>query len=443
VTSTSTSLGKLRCKTSYAIALDAVTKAGLRSPKESLTAQTAACPVSATRANLWLDTNGGSCTRQATPGPYLDAQSCSSLQAAATSAVSGDTINILDGSYPGQELAGTKTLSFRAAGPGRPSFGQLVTSAANVSVRGLLIENRSPPPIPFCDSWVLDYTLYVCGPNSVFSDVVVDGLHHGSGDPERRGGIELDSGATGFVFRDGEIRGVRDSKGFQGGADNMLIEHNLWHDITLSPAGGAAGVHNECAYITDGNNQIWRRNRFLLCPVMAMFFANYLGGPPFSGVQVENNLFTHALNDDGSWHDGASFVIPAGAGGQNRVDNWLVRFNTFEVPPDIADLPGSAVFSGNLGADPDCDLGAWTLSYNVGSTCGRSGERSVANAVNTRGNPNQAPFYVNASAQDFHLKAGANQAVDVGLPAYPTLDLDGNARPFGGSVDAGAYERHG
>ena len=445
VMSTSASLRGLSCQTRYRLTVDAVAKTGLHSAKASLSVATGLCssppsPPSGS-ANLWLDPNGGSCTRQAVAGAYLDAQACASLQAASDNALSGDTINIVDGAYPGQELAGSKTLSFRAAGPGRPSFGQFVTSASNVTIAGVLIENRSPQPTPFCSSWVLDYTLFVCGPNSVFENVIVDGLRHGSGDPERRGGIELSSSATSFVFRDGEIRSVRDSKGFQGGADNMLLEHNSWHDIALTPPGAAAGVHNECAYITEGDNQIWRRNRFVLCPVMAMFFANFIGGAPFSGVTVENNLFTHTLNDDGSWHDGSSFVIPSGAGGQNRVDNWIVRYNSFEVPPDIANVPGSALFYGNLGADPDCDLSAWTLSFNVGSTCGRPGERSVANAVNTRANPNQAPFYVNALTQDFHLKAGANPAVDVGLPAFPTLDLDGGGRPFGGLVDAGAYER--
>ena len=33
-------------------------------------------------ANLWVDTDGGTCTRQATPGPYVDAAACSSMQTA-------------------------------------------------------------------------------------------------------------------------------------------------------------------------------------------------------------------------------------------------------------------------------------------------------------------------------------------------------------------------
>jgi hypothetical protein len=398
-------------------------------------------------ANLWLDTNGGSCTRLTSPGAYVDAQACGSMQAAANVASAGDTINILDGTYPGQELSGTKALTFRAAGPGRPSFGQLISSASNLTVQGILIENRNAQPTPFCSNWTLDYTLFVCAPNNTYDDVVVDGLHHPAGDSERRGGIEL-SGGSGFVFKNGEIRGIWDSKGFQGGADNMLLENNYWHDIKLTPAGGAAGVHNECAYITDGNSQTWRGNRFMFCPVMAMFFANWLGGPPFSNVTVENNVFTHTLNEDASWHDGSSFVIPNGAGGQNQVNNWVVRYNTFEVPPDITSTPGtgddnhSAQFYGNLGADPDCGLPEWTYSYNVGSTCGATGEVSVANAVNTSSSRSQSPFYVDAPNGDFHLRAGV-VPVDRGDPSrYPARDNDGTPRPVGSAADAGAYEWH-
>jgi hypothetical protein len=309
-----------------------------------------------------------------------------------------------------------------------------VSAAANLTVRGIQIEDRSDLTGPCTNA---PYgVLTPCGANQTFDDVVVDGVN-------RRDKHGIQSPGNGFVFRNGEVRNIVDYKGFEGGADNMLIEHNWWHDIRIA----TDGVHNECAYITDGNNQTWRGNRFDLCPVMAMFFANWLGGSAFGPVIIENNVFTHSLNDDLSWHEGSSFVIPAGSSGNNQVNNWVVRYNTFEVPPQIYRTPGtgddngSALFYGNLGADPSCNLPEWTLSYNVGTTCGRPGEIFVPNATNTRQFPNQAPFYVNALQQDFHLRSGTNAAVNFGAPIFPPLDLDGNTRPFGPSVDAGAYER--
>jgi hypothetical protein len=395
-------------------------------------------------ANLWIDTNGGSCARRTTRGAYVDAQACGSLQAASNAAAPGDLILIRDGTYAGQLLEGSKKLTFQGAGPGRPSFGQVITSASNVTLKHLLIENRNPPSQTVCSYF--DYTLFTCGANQTYDDVIVDGLNKGSGDANRRGGLQVESESTKLVFKNGEIRGIHDTKGFQGGADGMLIENTYWHDIRLTRAGGAAGVHNECAYITGGDNQTWRRNRFILCPVMAMFFANYAGGPPFSGVVVENNVFTHTLNDDGSWHDGASFVIPNGASGQNQVNNWVVRYNTFEVSPDFGSTPGtgddngSAKFYGNLGADGACGAPEWTYSYNVGETCRGTGEIAVRDATNSSSRPNRAPFYVNAPGGDFHLRAGAFPINRAHPDAYPGSDRDGKNRLVGSAPDAGAYE---
>ena len=448
-TGTSFAFSGLGCGSTYLLGVDAYDAAGNRSGRAQLSVSTSACSGAPPgSAQVWLDTNGGSCTRSAVPGGYVDGQACGSMQAAVNAALSGDTINIVDGVYGGQSFSGSKSLSFRAAGPGRPSFGQIISAAANVTVRGILIENRNAQPIPYCNSWILDYTLFVCAPNQTYDDVIVDGKRHPSPDPERRGGINLSGNSTGFTFKNGEIRGVWDSKGFQGGADNMVLENNLWQDIRITDAGGAAGVHNECAYIAAGDNQVWRGNRFINCPIMAMFFANYSGGPPFSGVLIENNLFTHATNDEnGNWHDGSSFVIPNGTSGQNQVNNWVIRFNTFEVAPLISRTPGtgddngSALFYGNLGAAGGCGNPEWRYSYNVGSVCGGTGDVSVPNATNSRNAPNQAPFYVNAPAGDFRLRSGANPALNIGAPTYPGRDLDNNPRPYGPAPDAGAYER--
>ena len=75
---------------------------------------------------------------------------------------SGDTVNIVDGTYGGQSLAaGAKAVTFRAAGPGRPSFGQFVSAAANITPRDPIQDrNNFNGPCSDPDNAVL----YPCGP---------------------------------------------------------------------------------------------------------------------------------------------------------------------------------------------------------------------------------------------------------------------------------------
>lgn len=50
-------------------------------------------------ANLWVDTNGGTCTRHSTATTYVDADACASLDAARDAAQCGDMVEIRAGDY--------------------------------------------------------------------------------------------------------------------------------------------------------------------------------------------------------------------------------------------------------------------------------------------------------------------------------------------------------
>ena len=419
----------LSCNTRYTLAVDAFDIAGIHSARRLLSASTSACSSASGQANVWVDTTGGSCARVATAGNYVDAQACGSLQAAMTAAESGDTVNIVDGSYGGQSLsAGTKTVVFRAAGPGRPRFGQVVSAASNVTFEGLQIEDRGDQSGP-CSTAPFG-VLVPCGTNETFDNVIIDGLNKGD-----KHGIE--SPGNKFTFMNGEVRNIVDQKGFEGGSDDMLIQNNYFHDIRLV----TDGVHNECMYVDGGDRSVFRGNRFIGCPVMALAFTNWNGGPAYSKVVIENNVFGHTLDNTGHFHVGCTLHLGSGYNQQNRWNGWIVRYNTFDSCVLVDHMPGSgSQWYGNLGEDPDCNLVGWTFSYNVGKTCGGAGEIAVAAAVNDAGHPNQAPFYVNASASDFHLKTGS-AAIDKGDPnRYPPTDKDGKERPSGTAPDAGAYE---
>ena len=106
----------LRCGTRYTLALEALDAAGNSSyrPEAVASVATSACvkavklPAAAPRragakpssapppgsAQLWVDTNGGSCRRSAAPRAYVDGRACSSLQSAYKAARTGDTVGI-------------------------------------------------------------------------------------------------------------------------------------------------------------------------------------------------------------------------------------------------------------------------------------------------------------------------------------------------------------
>jgi chitodextrinase len=128
-TTTSTSYGVtgLACGTTYTLAVDAYDAAGNVSPQSSTSATTSACSTSTgSTANLWIDKNGGSCTRSATPVAYSDTSACGSFQAAINAAQPGDTVLVTCNSgtsctYPPETLSGNRGSSANvtiAAAPG-------------------------------------------------------------------------------------------------------------------------------------------------------------------------------------------------------------------------------------------------------------------------------------------------------------------------------------
>ena len=58
-----------------------------------------------TVANLWVDTNGGTCRRVSEQAPYVDGRACPSLGAAYAAARGGDTIYVRAGVYGDQAIA--------------------------------------------------------------------------------------------------------------------------------------------------------------------------------------------------------------------------------------------------------------------------------------------------------------------------------------------------
>lgn len=401
----------------------------------ALVARPAAVAAAGT-AQLWVDPSGGSCSRRARPGPWVDARACGSLRAAYRAARAGDTVGIVDGTYTSQTLpAGTKRVRFRAAGPGRPRFGQIVSAAANIVLRGVTIEARDVDANPRACTDPDNAILYPCAPRQTFENVVVDGLNDGDAGLHGIRGV-----GAGFVLRNSVVRNIVDAKGFEGGADGMVLDHNVWRGIIVTNE----LVHNECAFVDGGDRQVWRRNRFVGCPTMALFFTNFEGGPAYRDVLVENNMVGRSLDDEQQFHSGCAVVLGAGPNGQNTFVGWTVRYNTFEScvfnegSPSPADDTGSGRWYGNVGGGWGC-VPEFTYHHNVGEACARTDVRAGAKS-NDRGRPNRVPWYADAPAGDLHLRPGA-RPIGRGDPRdFPPIDIDGQRRPLGRLPDAGADE---
>ena len=103
----------LACGTAYSLGVDAVDTAGNRSAQATASGTTSSCspppPPPTGVANVWVDADGGTCIRKATPTSYVSADACPSFQNAWSAMASGDTARVRAGVYGQQVITGNKT----------------------------------------------------------------------------------------------------------------------------------------------------------------------------------------------------------------------------------------------------------------------------------------------------------------------------------------------
>lgn len=415
-----TTLTGLGCGVSYLVQVDAVYKGGDRSAKATLDATTAACPT-ITAANLWIDTSGGSCTRQASPSPYNDGAACASFAAAYAAASSGDLVGVRAGVYPpqlfaggsgGSQGSGTKTVTFR----GEP---------------GTILRR-----------------LHVSSPNLNFDGLQVDA---GGARLDGTDGAVLEMGdADNSSFRNGSIGNVVDQKGALIDGKHMTFANVVFHDVVQQ----SDGVHNECLFAMVPDYLVLRDSTFRNCATfdVNMNWPDYWSPQPpsYGHVTLENNVFGHSVNGSG-WHyygfllggTGPNSGAPACAKGEKAATymvGWVVRYNTFENDALFDGCASGSRWVGNLGSW-DC-MSGMSYSHNLGTACGPS-DISVSPASSCAPPAcaaRTAPYgWVNPGAGDFHLLP-SSVAINKGDPNdFPSDDRDGKART--GVPDAGAYQR--
>jgi chitodextrinase len=288
-------------------------------------------------ANLWVDPSGGSCNRAGTPGSYVDAQACGTLDAAWDAAQSGDTILVKTGTYTAsQTITGSKSAdTFVLAAPGEsPKFtSQTINLNADhivigddqatertgmwlgsVDVGGRYVTMRNIDVT--CDD-TAPWTLYGGKCNARLGDTSGGGLCAND--------FQMLGGSIGPT-----IDGVSGSPGesklcwWGGNESGMTFDGVRFHDNRIA----APGTHTECLFFAGGNNVTIRNSRFEGCNVYAIYVTHCGDSgcsptqyPRARNVTIENNTFQRVQNR-------AQSELRLGAYGV-RFENWTIRGNTF------------------------------------------------------------------------------------------------------------------
>jgi parallel beta-helix repeat protein len=407
-----------------------------------LTCVVPALPATAQGTTYYVATTGSDA-----PGCGTVGSPCQTIQYAADLVEAGDTVLINPGTYAGGVTVETggadgEPITFRASGSGvvingsggeRDAF--FITWADYVVVEGLTIQNADRAGVRIDNShhvtvrdctfanngtWGLftdfsDYTtvencesygsvdehgIYISN-SSDYPTIRGNRLHHNNGCGLHMNGdisMQPGDGIISYALVEDNVIYENGAGGGSGinmdGVTHSLIRNNLLYDnhasgISIYQIDGGSGSHDNRVL----NNTI----------VMA---SNGRWGINIPGTGDTNNkLFNNIVYNYHSWRGSITIGSPTLSGFESDYNVLMDRFSTDD-------------------GDTRITLAQWqALGYDAHSILAT---------------PTQ--LFVDASADDYHLKAGS-PAINAGtLLGDVTDDLEGNPRPVGATHDAGAYE---
>jgi hypothetical protein len=388
-------------------------------------------PLSAapTVANLWVDTNGGTCSRQSPASSYSDAAACGSFDAAWDAASVGDVIVVKAGTYGPQTISGNKI------SPGVTIYGETTTKIGNLTTNAafMTLENVT------VDVGSAHMQGWITGANNItLRNVKLHGLFvivRITND-----NITWDGGELGVA---GQTGGARDFCGIDGepvtleGADNITFNGISFHpQATVS---NSACAHMEMIRIDLGGSNFTLRNSTFDngdgSSTASIFITNPVSGGTYNGFKLENNFFGMAES---------SYALMV-HGNVATCNNWTFAYNTFKPYPAAWDGCRSLsgwLWVGNLGQYATSSPCAGThiknvWQHNMTGTCG-SDKWVIGTAFST------SALGLGGTG-GFYLQAGS-PAIDAGetggycTSTLGSIDHDRNGRPFGTACDAGAHE---
>jgi hypothetical protein len=389
-------------------------------------------------ANIWVDTNGGTCTRSASLVAYADAAACGSFDAANDVCQNGDLVRVTSGSYGNQTGTGSNSRTSACT----------ITKAAGATV--------SLTDLTVSSSW------------TTWQDLPVDIIQEGSGggEPTINGGhdITLDNvGGRRFyiignssnetfniTIRNSDFGplvscggGAHIKTPTAGGDDpdpatqphDIVLDHITLHDFSVPESCPTA--HLDCLHTFYHYNLTVRRSVFHHCGMGEGSVSDDRGYGILEDSRTpgaENDLFENNV----FYANGIEGFSLRGPPGEN-FDGVTVRYNSGSDTISCQSCTATyanVLFEGNAATSLGgaCGSGV-TWRYNV--VAGSFGCSGTGNQAST------APGFTDAANGDFHL-TGAAAARAAGNPgSCPTNDYDGDTRPIPGATtcDAGADER--
>lgn len=400
-------------------------------------------------ANLWVDTNGGTCTFQSTPAAYSDAAACATLTAgyaaANTGSSSASTVAVKTGSYSSQST------------PNSTRTGGVITfveDGGDVTLNSLAANGDKAKFVGFTIANGVDLQGEVSGTmNSTtrIKDITFDGV---SAQGANGAGAVFITNAEDITFENGEIccgsalisdsaEAVRTNFGTSTTASARLtFDNNDIHDWDRD----VEGTHSECMLMLSVQTLTITNNRFYRCTVMAISLARLASEPGAldpSNTLIANNTF--APSDLLTPGDEDAFNTMTFDHVGVRYANLAIRNNSIAQPIlfETADVPDSTGFdqtvveSNIIRNQASCGLTTVEPTFRGNlmdaGTCGGT-DTDVAD-VRTG--------WVTAGTGgvwDFHLKSGAAAigAASSTSGQFTATDIGGRARD--GDPDAGAYE---
>jgi hypothetical protein len=373
-------------------------------------------PVSGDTAQLWIDTNGGSCARTGGGATYNDATACSSMQTALAACTAGDTIRMKAGTYGSQSISAQKTspgctVIGDTDSPGVATGGITFTTAAWVGIQnvhstsGIGFDNQ---PVGFPH----DLT---------FTNLDTDGINFWSGGNN----ITWNGGDIGptSIPTDGAI--VID--GCPNPLTNVTLDGIFFHDNVRD---GTVGQHTEVVRIDDNTDNVKVRDSTFDGSNKTNSSMVLIGSKSCTqratNVTFENNFFSPSIDNAVSLNFGGGGTLPLCTGLKFKYITITTGASVW-LPANCTNS-SSATLTGNLGPKPgDCGAATYVDNAWTGGTCGAS-DASIGSTGLT--------------GDGYHLSP-TSAARGSGSPTdCPATDHDGDVRPLPAATicDAGADE---